>query len=292
MANPKIGLQLSTVAATVREVGVYETMKKIAEIGIHHVEISQVLMNEENINLLLKAKEDFGIQVSAISAMLEPMNNQWDALFDNLEQNFDKIVADCKALGCTAVRIGSTSPAACGSYEAALEYAKKTNAVGQKLKEQGIDLYFHTHHFELAMHNGQTVLEILRDNGENYGFELDIHWLQRGGFNPVKVIESFDGRVRLLHLKDYRIGHMQVEPDVDFNSREGMMKAYASMNNIVEFAEVGEGTLDIPACIEAGLAGGSEYFLVEQDMTYGRDPFDCLKTSRDNLVKMGYGDWF
>ena len=40
------------------------------------------------------------------------------------------------------------------------------------------------------------------------------------------------------------------------------------------------------------LAGGSEYFLVEQDLTYGRDPFDCLKTSHDNLVKMGYGDWF
>ena len=85
---------------------------------------------------------------------------------------------------------------------------------------------------------------------------------------------------------------MQAEPDVDFNTREGMMKVYASMNNIVEFAEVGEGTLDIPACIEAGLNGGSEYFLVEQDMTYGRDPFDCLKTSHDNLVKMGYGDWF
>jgi hypothetical protein len=76
------------------------------------------------------------------------------------------------------------------------------------------------------------------------------------------------------------------------STKEGMMKAYAAMNNIVEFAEVGEGTLNIPACIEAGLAGGSEYFLVEQDITYGRDPFECLKTSHDNLVKMGYGDWF
>ena len=73
MANPKIGLQLSTVAATIREIGVYETMKKIAEIGIHHVEVSQVLMNEENINLLLKAKEDFGIQVSAMTAIMKAM---------------------------------------------------------------------------------------------------------------------------------------------------------------------------------------------------------------------------
>ena len=116
--------------------------------------------------------------------------------------------------------------------------------------------------------------------------------LARGGMDPVKFINQYAGRIRLLHLKDYRIGQMQAEPDVDFNTREGMMKVYASMNNIVEFAEVGEGTLDIPACIEAGLNGGSEYFLVEQDMTYGRDPFESLKISHDNLVKMGFGDWF
>ena len=58
------------------------------------------------------------------------------------------------------------------------------------------------------------------------------------------------------------------------------------------FAEVGEGTLPVAACIEAGLAGGSEYFLVEQDDTYGRDPFESLKISHDNLVKLGYGEWF
>lgn len=281
MANPKIGLQLSTVVATIREVGVYETMKKIAEIGIHHVEVSQVLMNEENINLFLKAKEDFGTQVSAISALLEPMNNQWDALFDNLEQNFDKIVADCKALGCTAIRIGSTAPAACGSYEAALEYAKRTNVVGQKLKEHGIDLYFHTHHFELAMHNGKTVLEILRDNGEHYGFELDIHWLQRGGFNPVKVIENFDGRVRLLHLKDYRI-----------NGPKVAQLGWTEMNDIVEFAEVGAGSLPIAECIEVGKRCGCDFFFIEQDMTYDRQPLESVKISYDNLCAMGYADMF
>lgn len=44
--------------------------------------------------------------------------------------------------------------------------------------------------------------------------------------------------------------------------------------------------------IETGLASGSEYFFVEQDELYGKDPYDCLVTSRDNLVDMGYEDWF
>ena len=61
---------------------------------------------------------------------------------------------------------------------------------------------------------------------------------------------------------------------------------------IVQFAEVGEVTLDMPAIIQAGLEGGGEYFLVEQDDCYGRDPFDSLKLSPDDLVKMGFGDWF
>lgn len=283
MANPKIGLQLSTVAPVIREIGLYETLKQVAEIGIHHVEVSQVTMNEENIALLLKAKENFGIQVSAMTAMLAPMGNQYDAWFDNLEQDFDKIVADCKAVGATAVRIGATSPAACGSYEAAVAFAEKTDEMGRKLKEHGIDLYFHTHHFELAMHNGKTVLDILKDNGENYGFELDIHWLQRGGFNPVKVIESYDGRVRLLHLKDYRVNGAKY-------AQLGM--GGNSLNEIVEFAEVGEGSLPIAECIETGIRCGCEFFFIEQDKTYDRAPLESVKISYENLCAMGYADLF
>ena len=100
-------------------------------------------------------------------------------------------------------------------------------------------------------------------------------------------------RIRLLHLKDFRIGRFK-EPEggLDMTSMESIMKMYKQMGDLIEFAEVGEGGIDMPACIEAGLAGGSEYFLVEQDQTYGRDPFESLKISRDNLVKMGYGDWF
>jgi sugar phosphate isomerase/epimerase len=61
---------------------------------------------------------------------------------------------------------------------------------------------------------------------------------------------------------------------------------------VVQFAEVGEGNLDWPAIIEQSLASGAEYLLVEQDDTYGRDPFESLRISRDNLVALGYGSLF
>ena len=39
--------------------------------------------------------------------------------------------------------------------------------------------------------------------------------------------------------------------------------------------------------IEACRYAGTEYATVEQDSCYGEDPFDCLKRSRDYLLKMG-----
>ena len=119
------------------------------------------------------------------------------------------------------------------------------------------------------------------------GFELDIHWIHRGGENPVEFIRKYDGRIRLLHLKDYRIGQLKM-PEGAFDPKTFM----AAFTDIVEFAEIGEGTLPVKECIEAGFAGGSEYFLIEQDTTYGRDPFESLRISKENLEKMGYSDWF
>jgi len=61
---------------------------------------------------------------------------------------------------------------------------------------------------------------------------------------------------------------------------------------VVQFAEVGEGNLDFQSIIDQSLSSGAKYLLVEQDNQYGRDPFDCLATSRDNLIALGYGPLF
>jgi sugar phosphate isomerase/epimerase len=64
----------------------------------------------------------------------------------------------------------------------------------------------------------------------------------------------------------------------------------AAFTGIVQFAEVGEGNLDFKAIIDQALSSGAKYLLIEQDDQYGRSPFDCLATSRENLVRLGYSD--
>ena len=285
MKKGLIGIQMSTIKQKIDELGAYGTLKACAELGYHCAEISQIPMTPENVAGMKKACDEFGIKVAACTASLEPMMPGMPGEF--LTTDFDKIVADCKALNCDMLRIGMLPMTCMGNREKALDFAKRADAMAEKLKEHGIDLYYHNHHVEFVKYDGQYLLDIIRDNTRTLGFELDIHWIHRGGENPVAFIRKYDGRIRLLHLKDYRIGEVRM-PEGPFDAAKFMQAFYG----IVEFAEVGEGTLPVKECIQAGLEGGSEYFLIEQDDTYGRDPFDSLRISRDNLIAMGYGDWF
>lgn len=157
------------------------------------------------------------------------------------------------------------------------------------MAEHKIELYYHNHHIEFQKYDGEYLLDIIKDNTRRIGFELDVHWIQRGGLDPVAVINKFEGRIALIHLKDYRIGQLDMS---SFKNDFDQDKFFQAFNNVIQFAELGEGSLDLKAIIEAGLNSGSQYFLIEQDDLYGRDPFDCLKTSADHLRSLGYSDWF
>ena len=268
-------------------------MKAIHEAGYNCVEISQFPMTPDNVAAFQQACKDFGMTVSSISAAVAPMVPGMPGEYLCNEADFKKMVADAKALNCDMMRIGMLPFTCMGSYEKAVEFAKEAEKYAVMLKEEGIDLYYHNHHVEFTRYNGELLLDIMRENAPHLGFELDIHWIHRGGQDPIKFIKKYAGAVRLLHLKDYRVGELPVpEGGINVTDRAAIMEFMKMFTGNIEFAEVGEGTLDIAGCIEAGLESGAEFFLVEQDNCYGRDPIDCLKTSRENLIKLGYESWF
>ena len=259
MKKGLIGIQMSTIKDKIAELGAYGTLKACAELGYHCVEVSQVPMTEENVAGMKKACEEFGIKIAALSAALEPMMPGMPGEY--LTTDFDKIVADCKTLNCDMLRIGMLPMTCMGSREKALDFVKRADEVAGRLKEHGIDLYYHNHHVEFVKYDGEYLLDIIKNNTKHMGFELDIHWIHRGGENPVEFIKKYDGRIRLLHLKDYRIGEVKL-PEGKFDP-ETFMAAFTSN---VEFAEVGEGSLPVKECIEAG----KKYFSVASGGGTGR----------------------
>lgn len=284
MEQIKIGVQAMMLKGKFETLGAYETLKKVHEIGFHCIELSQIEMSEENVKEIQRACKDFQIHIAALSASLEGNPGM---KMENLSDDYEKIVNDCRVLNCGFLRIGMLPFACMASLEKVMEFCEKMEAMAKRLKEDGIDLYYHNHHIEFRKYEGEYLLNIIRKNAPSVGFELDVHWIQRGGENPVRIIQEYAGKVSLLHLKDYRIGAI---PDEAFGAlAKGDFKEFMNaFGNVVQFAEVGEGNLDMKEIIETGIQAGAKFFLIEQDDQYGKDPFESLQISHDNLVKLGY----
>ena len=271
MKQIKVGVQAMMLKGKFQELGAYETLKKVSELGYHSVEISQIPMTKENVAQMKAAQADFGVKIAATSASVAPSGMPGQ---ETLATHFRKIVNDCHELNCDFIRIGMLPMDCMGSLDKVLHFCRMANAAAKKLADEGIKLYYHNHHIEFRKFDGKTMLDIIRENADLLGFELDVHWVHRGGYDPATVIRDYAGKVELIHLKDYRIG--------DFKTFMGEFR------NVVQFAEVGEGTLDMKGIIEASLESGAKQFFIEQDDLYGREVFDCLTTSKNNLNKLGY----
>lgn len=285
MNKPTIGVQMMMLRNKIEELGIKETFKKVKEIGFSTVELSQVPMTPENVEAIRESLDELDMRVCATSGALKAMAPGMK--MENLRDDFDKILADTKALGCKYIRIGMISFDCLGSKEKIVEYTKELNEMGKRLKEQGLELYYHNHHVEFAKYDGKYIMDIMAEESdpEYLGFELDVHWLQRGGVNPLEWIKKLEGRTKILHIKDYRISQT-----LDLSGgMEGIMRSMADM---VKFAEIGEGNLDMKAIIDLAGETGVEHIFIEQDDTYGRDPFESLEISANNLRKLGFDDRF
>ena len=290
--NGLIGVQMSTIApAKMPSFDAYDVMAKLTDIGFHCAEVSQVPMTKENVAGFRRAIDELKFNFSSLTAAVAPLYPGMAGEYLCNPDDYKKMVEDAKTLDVDMFRIGMMPMNAIGNVQKGIDFAKQAEEYALKLKEDGIDLYYHNHHIEfMKLENGKYLLDVLRENAPHMGFELDTHWIHRGGENPVEFIKKYAGSVRLLHLKDYKIANVEMP---DMTGADAMQKfVSAFFDKPVRFAELGQGNLPLKACIEAGLAGGAEYFLIEQDDSYGRDPFDCLRDSRDHLISLGYADWF
>ncbi|TAP43752.1 sugar phosphate isomerase/epimerase [Arthrobacter sp. S39] len=270
------------------EIGAFETLRKVSAIGYNAVEISQIPMTPENVAELDRSRGELGMDVAALSVAMETPKGRPG---DSLQDHFDKIVDDAQSLDAKLLRIGMLPFGAMTSIGAVIDFAKQANEYAERLKDQGLNLYYHNHHIEFAKFDGKFMLDIIAENSPAMGLEIDVHWVQRGGLDPVRTLEKYAGRTAMVHLKDYRIGQMPEAAmgQLDSGDFAGFM---AEFKNVVQFAEVGEGNLDFASIIPAAQAAGAAYLLVEQDELYGRTVWEALQISYNNLIALGHSGLF
>ncbi|WP_224760480.1 sugar phosphate isomerase/epimerase [Salinibacterium sp. ZJ450] len=284
----KIGVQAMMLKDSFAEVGAFETLRRVSEIGYHAVEVSQIPMTPENVAQLDRARTELGMEIGALSAAL---NKRPGAPNDSLTDDFDKIVDDATTLHSSMLRIGMLPFDAMASLDKVIQFAEQSNEIAGRLQEHGISLFYHNHHIEFVKYDGRYLLDIIAERAPLMGIELDVHWVQRGGLDPVRTLQKYSDRVAMVHLKDYRIGQMPTEA-LDSLAKGDFAAFMTAFTGVVQFAEVGEGNLDFTAIIEQSLASDAKYLLVEQDDLYGRTVWQALQTSYDNLVALGYKHLF
>ena len=283
-----IGVQAMMLRDSFAEIGPFETLRKVADIGYRAVEISQIPMNEANIAELERARGELGIVVAALSAQLD---GEKGATPYPLAVDVERAAEDCRRLGTNMLRIGMLPMGELRSEERVVDYARRVEKAAQALAEHEITLYYHNHHVDFAKMSGRYVMDILADEAPSLGLEIDVHWVQRGGLDPVRTLAHYAGRTAMVHLKDYRIGQLPEEGIAAYEAGDHA-EFQKHFRDLVQFAEVGEGNLDFASIVPAAIDAGAQYLLVEQDELYGRTVFDCLSTSYDNLVALGFGDLF
>jgi len=255
MAKPKAGAQLFTVREFTKTIeDIAETLKKVAAIGYTEVQVSGFgPVDMKEVGKLAKGN---GLEVAAT-------HTGWPRFLKEL----DAVIEDHKALGCDHPAVGGL-PGEYRTAEGIKKFVAELAPVAERLAAEGMDFSYHNHNMEFVrLADGRTWLATLYETAspDILKAEIDTYWIQAGGGDPAAWIRKCAGREPLVHFKD--------------------MAVDAERNQI--FAEIGEGNLNWPAIIAACEEGGVEHALVEQDRTYGRDPFECLAISYRNMKEMG-----
>ncbi|MFU8869321.1 sugar phosphate isomerase/epimerase family protein [Natronococcus sp.] len=125
------------------------------------------------------------------------------------------------------------------------ETAGRLDALADELAADGWDLSYHNHDHEYADLGRETAFERFLE-ASDVGIELDVGWALAAGDDPARRLRELEGRVGTIHLKDMDVSG--AEPT---------------------FAELGEGDVDVQACVDAAADAGAEWLVYEHD-----DPTD------------------
>lgn len=284
--KPLVAVQTIVFSEIIEHEGFERVFRFLKEIGVNEVELSKVPINRKTMPDILKLSKELDIHICCMNINMEPSGDGDTSL--NLRDNLVEFAGFANELNCQYLRVGMMPSWAFGKENEHYRLAELIDSCGKRLAPYGIKFYYHHHEFEFQKYHGIYGLEILMNHTdpECVGFELDTHWLQFGGQNPVDWIRKMKGRADLVHLKDYRI----VMPEEGVNGE--VTRPRELRKKVVQFAEIGTGNLDMKSIIDACIESGVRYMPIEQDTSYSLNPFDSIRISVDNIRSMGYKDCF
>ena len=140
--------------------------------------------------------------------------------------------------------------------------AQNYNAVAERCAGRGAAIHYHNHAPEFA--GGMEVFKHLVEYAPALCFGVDLGWVYKAGVNPVSVIRDYADRIRYVHLRDA-------------DTAEGR-----------EFAELGQGRMDLPGLLSAMTNALSVDCWVIVENEDGPEDMDRYAEARRYLKGIGY----
>lgn len=193
----------------------------------------------------------------------------WSAVQDDrLEATIDYF----KTVGNQYVIIPGLPEDMMNSREKIIETAAVFNAIAARLGEQGMQLGFHNHAGQLKLYaDGACPLTVLFDHTDDSVIvQIDNgHVVNGRGFDLMKLVRRYPGRLKTVHLKPYDLKKGAAEPE----------KGYQTM--------IGED--DVPwsdFMRECQISGGTEWFIVEYESPEMYAELDGVRICLERLMTM------
>jgi sugar phosphate isomerase/epimerase len=175
--------------------------------------------------------------------------------YETLTKDIAGSVAQAKALGAQYVMV-AWIPHKDDTFtaEEAAKAAANFNAWGAAFRAAGIAFCYHPHGYEFRPIPGGGNLfdSIVRSTNPQFvNFEMDVFWVTHGGQDPVKLMEKYPDRWRLMHIKDIRKG-----------APTGIYTGHAPATDDVA---VGSGQVDWPSVFTEAKSVGVQWFFIEDE---------------------------
>ncbi|MWV42187.1 TIM barrel protein [Paenibacillus sp. HJL G12] len=258
MKKINIGLQLFTLRDETSS-DFEGTLRKVAELGYEGVEFAGYgnIPADEMKTLL----NELGLKGFSSHVSLQAMR-------DNLQKEIDYLkTIGAKYMICPYL-MPEDRPQTSEGWN---RLFSELEEIGNEVRKQGLIFGYHNHDFEFHGQAGdQNAFDgmFAETTPEAVQVEMDVCWVQFAGKNPIEYIHRYAGRLPLLHLKDFS------------KDEQGQMKTL----------ELGQGSVDIPAVIEASAEAGVEWLIVEQDVCQN-PPLESISNSY-NWLKENYLNQF
>lgn len=251
MSEIKLGVQLYTLRDKCQNAEDFETtLKFLDDIGCNVIQISAI--GDIHPEIVAELVDKYRMDVCVTH---KP--------YDRMKNDLDDLIHEHDLIHCNNIGIGAMPGNIHETAEGVTGFITKSNEIAAKMGEKGKFLNYHNHAFEFEVYDGKRTFERLIEEVPQLRFIPDTYWMQVGGVNPAEYMKKLNGRVDVCHFKDMRI-----------------------VNNQQRFAECGTGNLDLGACYRTCKEIGVKYIVIEQDLCYGKDPYDSVKIGFEGLKRI------